>query len=276
VLDVLAYSSDFPVWTPGVRYAAELAANLGAALTGIHVAQPWPSREPRGAPPSLMAELLAHAQEEVRAAMQAGALFDAWARGLGVGSATWHVALGDPAEAIGIAGNWNDLVVFDRRIGDLDGTSDLICRTLLSGCACIAVPDKGHAPPRFDRVFVVFDGSPGAIRALHASMPLLERAARVIVLAIERFRDGANETWACAFDPNRWLHDRGIRSELQEPQTESGTAEAILETASQNRADLLVCGVRGKRQFGECRLDERSLHLLTCSGIPLLMAGRMT
>jgi nucleotide-binding universal stress UspA family protein len=267
VLDVLAYSSDFSVWTPGVRYAAELAANLGAALTGVHVAPPWPSREPRGAPPSLMAELLAHAQEELQAATRAGAHFDAWARGIGVGSATWHVAFGDPAEAIGIAGNWNDLVVFDRRIGDLDGTSDLICRTLLSGCACIAVPDKGHEPPRFDGVLVAFDGSPGAIRALHASMPLLERARRVVVLSIERAVDGAP---SCAFDPARWLGERGIGSEFQDC---SSAPAAILESASRNRADLLVCGIHGKRQLGECRLDERSLDLLTRSGIPLLMAG---
>ena len=46
VLDILAYCPNPHAWSPGVRYAAELAANLGASLTGLHVSAPWPSREP--------------------------------------------------------------------------------------------------------------------------------------------------------------------------------------------------------------------------------------
>jgi nucleotide-binding universal stress UspA family protein len=272
VLDVLAYCSNPHAWTPGVRYAAELAASLGASLTGLHVAPPWPSREPRGAPPSLMAELLAHAQEEVRAATQAGPHFDAWARGIGVGSTRWHVALGDPRDVLGVAGNWADLIVIDRRIGDRDDTSDLISELLLSHRVCIAVPDNGYALTRFERVMIIHDGSPSAIRALHAALPLLRDGVRAIVLAIDRpiAEDAAPHP---DFDPLAWLVARGIDAELQRLDVEaSSVAGAVLDASASQRIDLLVCGASGKRRLDDCRLDEIPRHLLAYSDAPILMA----
>ena len=271
MLDVLAYCNEVQVWTPGMRYAAELAASLGGALTGLHVAPPWPSREPQGAPPSLMAELVAHAQEEVSAAMQAGARFGTWARGLGVASTKWHVALGDPAEVLGAAANWNDLIIIDRRIGDRDDTTELICEMLLAGFVCIAVPDQGYAMTRFDRVAVAFDGSPGSIRALHAATLLLRRTTQVILL--ECAIGGEDGEPKPAFDPRRHLANRGIDVEV-EVAADGGDARAasILDAASRNRADILVCGAHGKRRLGDCRLHETPQHLLKYAGVPVLMA----
>lgn len=272
MLDVLAYCSDVHVWTPGVRYAAELAAGLGASLTGLHVAPPWPTREPAGAPPSLMAELLAHTQEAVRTAMEADLRFNQWARGLGVESVRWHVALGDPAEVLCVASNWNDMTVIDRRIGDRDDTTALICDTLLMGAVCIAVPDNGYAPVRFDRIAVVFDGSPACIRALHAAAPLLQQAQHVIVIESEASEDDHGAPTAPSFDIRRYLADRGIHFDTESAAGYGLQAEAILEAASRNRVDLIVSGAPGKRHFGECRLDDTPRHLLNHAGVPVLMA----
>jgi nucleotide-binding universal stress UspA family protein len=273
MLDVLAYCSDVQVWTPGVRYAADLAASLGATLTGIHVSPPWPAREPPGTPPSVMAELVAHAQEEVGVAMQAGVRFGTWARELGVASTKWHVALGDPAEVLGVAGNWNDLIVIDRRTGDRDDTGDLICEMLLAGFVCIAVPDNGFALTRFDRVAVAFDGSAGSIRAMHTATPLLRRAAHVVLIESTSEDAGGDSTAASAFDARQYFSDRGIAVEI-EAAGHNGVAraDAILEAASRNGADILVAGADGKRRLGDCRLDETPRQLLAYAGIPILMA----
>jgi nucleotide-binding universal stress UspA family protein len=273
VLDVLAYCSDVNVWTPGVRYAADLAASFGATLTGVHVSPPWPMHEPAGTPPSLMAELIAHAQEEVGVAMNAGTRFGAWARDLGVPSTRWHVALGDPADVLGVAGNWHDVIVIDRRIGDRDDTVDLIRDVLLAGSVCIAVPDNGYAITRFDRIAVAFDGSPASIRALHAATPLLRRASHVIVFETAAEDEDADGTPTPAFDPLRYLAERGIEAEIETVESGPGSrGEAILEATSRNRADLLVSGARGKRRLGDSRLHETSRHFLDCAGIPVLMA----
>jgi nucleotide-binding universal stress UspA family protein len=273
VLDVLAYCSDVNVWTPGVRYAAELAANLGATLTGVHVSPPWPTHEPAGTPPSVMAELIAHAQEEVGAAMHAGTRFGAWARELGVASTRWHVALGDPADVLGVAANWNDVIVIDRRIGDRDDTGDLIRDVLLAGSVCIAVPDNGYAITRFDRIAVAFDGSPAAIRALHAATPVLRRASHVILIECPAEDDDMEASAKPVFDPRRYLVERDIGSDVETIDADFGSrAEAILHAASRNRTDLLVSGARGKRTLGDSRLDGTPRGLLDCAGIPLLMA----
>ncbi len=273
MLDVLAYCSDVNVWTPGVRYAAELAASVGATLTGVHVSPPWPMHEPAGAPPSLMAELVAHAQEEVGVAMHAGVRFGAWARELGVTSTRWHVALGDPADVLGVAANWNDLIVIDRRIGDRDDTVDLIRDVLLAGSVCVAVPDNGYALTRFDRIAVAFDGSPPGIRALHAATPLLRRASNVILLEVSAEDDGAEGATKPMFDPLRYLADRGIEGEIEKIAGDgSSCAQAALAATSRNRADLLVSGARGKRRLGDSRLHEMARHFLNYAGVPVLMA----
>jgi nucleotide-binding universal stress UspA family protein len=273
MLDVLAYCRDVNVWTPGVRYAAELAASLGATLTGIHVAPLWPSHEPPGTPPSVMAELVACAQEEVRTAMEADARFGVWARGLGVASTKWHVALGDPTEVLGVAGNWSDLIVIERRIGDRDNTMELLSEVLLSGFVCIAVPENGYALTRFDRIAIAFDGSTASIRALHASTPLLERASHVILIESETEGDAGEAMSSSTFDPRRYLADRGVEVEVAPRDALKATcAEGILEAASRNRADLLVSGAHGKRRLGDCRLDETSNHLLKYTGVPILLA----
>jgi nucleotide-binding universal stress UspA family protein len=271
VIDVLAYCSDAQVWTPGVRYAAELAVGLGGTLTGIHVSPPWPTREPPGTPPSLMAELLAYEQEAVRTAMEADARFKTWARGLGVGSVKWHVALGDPVEVLGVASNWNDITVIDRRIGDRDDTTALICEMLLSGVVCIAVPDTGYAMARFDRIAIAFDGSSASIRALHAATPLLQCAAHTILIS-GSVEDDDGTTPVPPFDPKRYLAERGIKTDVVSAEDLGTRGQTILEAASRHRVDLIVCGAAGKRHLGECRLDETPRHVLSYAGIPVLMA----
>lgn len=272
MLDVLAYCHDVRVWTPGVRYAAELAAGLRGTLTGLHVAPPWPTREPPGAPPSLMAELLAHTQEAVRTAMEADGPFISWAGGVGVESVKWHVALGDAAEVLAVASNWSDVTVIDRRIGDRDDTMGLICEMLLSGVVCIAVPDNGYALTRLDRITIAFDGSPASIRALHAGMPFMQRAAHVLLIRCNHEDEGCATTVPAAFDPQRYLAGHGIKVDMEPVDNVGPRAEGILEAASRNRTDLLVSGASGKRHLGECCLDETPGHLLSCVGIPLLMA----
>ena len=273
MLDILAYCSDVRVWTPGVRYAAELAAKLGGTLTGIHVSPPWPTSEPRGAPPSLMAELVAHAQEAVYTAMEANTRFCTWAAGLGVGSTKWHVALGDAADVLSVAANWSHVTVIDRRISDREDTTRLIYETLLSGFVCLVVPDNGYALARVQRVAVAYDGSSACIRALHAAVPLLQRAIHVVLIECDLAKDAREGAPRPPFDPRQYLLDRGVDVDVEQPDGDaSACAQAILDAASRNRADLLVAGAPGKRHFGECRLDETPRLLLNYTGIPVLLA----
>lgn len=272
--DILACCTDVDVWGPGLRYAAELAANLDAALTGIHIAAPIPLRAPPGTPPSVLAELVAYAQEEVRAAMQSGPRFAAWASQVGVRTTQWQVALGDPADVLGAAGHWHDALVVERRLGTREDTTELISEMLLSGFTCIAVPETMYAIGRLERIAVAFDGSAACIRALHAAIPLLRRAMHVVVLR-GSWRGDDTEPVACrpAFDPVRHLAQHGIETASETlDMSREDAGDVLLEASSRHRVDLLVAGVEGKRRFGECYLEPMPRHLLRYAGLPLCLA----
>lgn len=270
--DILAYCPYVHAWSPGARYAAELAAAVDASLTGIHVAPPLPLKTPGGMPASLSAELVAYAQDEVQSAMLAGPRFAAWARQFGVQSTQWHVALGDTVDVLGAAANWSDVVVLERQNAEAERSIDLISETLLSGFACIVVPEATYAIGRLERIAVAYDGSPASIRALHEALPLLGKATHVVLLRgswpVEQPDGGP------AFDPKRHLAMHGIAVEREDLDVGADeAADALLEAASRHRVDLVVAGAPGKSRFGDVHLDPIPRYLLQYASIPLYLKG---
>ncbi|HSS07208.1 MAG TPA: universal stress protein [Rhodanobacteraceae bacterium] len=270
--DILAYCADVRMWSPGMRYAAELAAALGASLTGIHVTPPLPLKAPEGMPASICAELIAYAQDEVQEAMVAGPRFAAWAGQFGVQNARWQVALGDTVDVIGIAANWSDIIILERPSADDERTIDLIIETLLSGFACVVVPEATYAIGRLERIAVLYDGSCESIRALHDAIPLLRKATHVVLL---------RGSWPVkrpeafpAFDPEQHLSKHGIAFESEDIDAQvDEAADAWLEMASRRRVDLIVAGAAGKSRLGDIRLDPIPRYLLQYASIPLFLKG---
>ena len=270
--DILAYCNDVRSWSSGARYAAELAAALGASLTGVYIAPPLPLRPPDGMPASVGAELIAYAQDEVQAAMLAGPRFATWASQFGAHDAQWQVALGDAADVLGIAGNWSDLVIFERLGANGERVTDLISETLLRGFSCIVVPEARYAIGRLERIAVVYDGSVESIRALHASIPLLRKALHVVLLRGNW--PAPRRAVTPAFDPTQHLFKHGIAAESEEIDARAHeAADALLEMASRRRVDLIVAGISGKRRLGDTRLDPMPRYLLEYASIPLFLKG---
>lgn len=270
--DILAYCADIRTWSPGARYAAELAAAVDASLTGIHIAPQLPLKTPEGAPASVGAELIAYAQDEVQAAMMAGPRFAAWARQFGVQRTQWQVALGDVVDILGVAANWSDVVVFERQSAAAERSIDVISETLLSGFACIVVPEATYAIGRLERIAVVYDGSSASIRALHDALPLLGKATHVVLLRgnwpTER------PEGQLTFDPQHHLAQHGIAIETEDLDVGADeAADALLEAASRHRVDLVVAGAPGKSRFGDVHLDPIPRHLLQYASVPLYLKG---
>jgi len=270
--DILAYCADVRTWSSGTRYAAELAAALGASLTGIHIAPPLPLRPPDGMPASVGAELIAYAHDEVQTAMLAGPRFAMWAGQFGAHDTRWQVALGDAVDVLGIAANWSDIVIFERCNADGDRVIDLISETLLSGFSCVVVPEATYAIGRLERIAVLYDGSSESIRALHAAIPLLQKAIHVVLL-----RGNwpiAQHAVTSAFDPKQHLSKHGISIESEEVDAQAHeAADALLEMASRHRVDLIVAGAAGKNRLGDSRLDPMPRYLLEYASIPLFLKG---
>lgn len=96
-------------------------------------------------------------------------------------------------------------------------------------------------------VMVAWDGGKEASRAARLATPLLERAARVVIVA-------APKASSRSFDPERlraYYRARGVESEVQLLNDTGDAAPAILHAAAQAGANILVAGA-----FGHPRLQE--------------------
>lgn len=272
--DVLAFCSEFRQWSPGVAYAAELAATLGASLTGLYAGQPLPTMPLAGNVASGLAEWMAEATNEIHCAMLAGREFAGWALGFGVADVHWQVALGDPRDVLDAAAAMSDLVVLDRPASmDSGAVSTLLRSVVLSGQPCIVVPPTFCVMGRLERIVVAWDGSPASTRAMHTAIPLLRKASDVWLLRAAQPHDLRQAVeLQSPFDPLAHLAAHGIGASQEVVATRGIAAgHALLAAASIHRADLVISGANGKARRSEGRLGETTDYLLQHATLPLFV-----
>jgi len=148
--------------------------------------------------------------------------------------------------ALSMEGRLSDVVVFDdataRGRGPLaesfqqivagEQRPTLVARPGLSANGCIAV---------------AWDGGKEASRAARTALPLLQKAARVVILA-------QPATASRYFDPARlqaFLAERGVTAEVQTLSEQGDAAPNLMKAAKGVGANLLVAGA-----FGHPRLQE--------------------
>lgn len=271
--DLLAYCTDFREWSPGMGYAAELAAVLGASLTGLYAGRPLPTLPAGGNVASGLAEWMAESTNEIHCAMLAGREFAAWALGMGALEAYWQVALGDPRDILDAAGSTADLIVLDRPHGyDGSTVSTLLRAAVLSDRPCIVVPPAFCVLGRLERIALAWDGSAAATRSLHAAIPLLRKAGDVLLMrAAQPHVQPRAGDWP-TFDPRAHLAAHGILMR-EEVVASQGTAagHTLLEVASIHRCDLLIAGASGKAGRREATLGDTTEYLLQHTTLPLFL-----
>jgi len=141
-----------------------------------------------------------------------------------------------------------------------------------SGRGCLLVPPGGKSPARFDTVFVAWNNTREAARALAESMPFLRRARQVIVGIAEQH--GASEQYgeAVGADIGRHLSRQGVVAEIRPINGWANAGEGLLNEARKSSADLVVMGGYGHSRFREWVLGGVTRHLLTHATVPILIA----
>lgn len=263
--DIVVHSPGHRTWNGSVRYAAQLAASMHAALTGLFVA---PCQAPVIGPAKLVAEVAAYAQDDLHQAMLAGRDFQAWANQLGVRRTFWQVAIGQhPDDALARIGDWHDLVVL--RSNPLPGLSaeHVIGGVLSSGAACIVVPEANVAHGCV-HVMVAWDGSAASSRVLHAALPLLRTAQTVSLLQPKTERGGGRRS-----DAYEHLRLHGIRISAVETVAtgDAAVSDHVLAYADDTRADLVVMGTSGAQRPGGRCLGPVTNGLLTRGRLPVFL-----
>jgi nucleotide-binding universal stress UspA family protein len=256
----------------GTRYAAALARLLDGSLSALCVCEPV-SDIMGAAQPAAAGLLVAWQQDRLTQARDAGATFPQWAEGRGCKRARWLVAQAPVADAVAHAAAWHDLLVLPADAGLTFGTTGTIGRVLLAaGSPAIVVPEGHEAPPSLDVVAVAWNGAIQATRALHASLPLLRRAQRVVLLAGTRSASFDRMIEPPDFDPEAHLAAHAVRFEtcvMEHPDERSG--DEILERAVDMGAGLLVMGAWGRTRTSELLLGGATRHVLQAATLPVFL-----
>ena len=259
--------------TSSVEFGVGLAARIGAAVTGTYVYPSLLQAIPRFSTPDLVSTVLANAEAVASEARQTGSSFVEWAHSKGVDNAAWHVAEDYLPEAMAHIASWHDLFVIGH---DSDypwgSAADIASVILATALPAIMVPATTVEAADLKTIVIAWNGSPEATRALRASLPLLERAQRIIVLEGERRPALREVAWKPPLDLDGYLKRHGIAFEGRAFAADSDEAGArLLAECAALTADLLVMGMYGRGRFSEWMAGGATRHVLEHAPLPVLL-----
>lgn len=271
--DMLVHMRSFDAWPPAAEFGVRLAALLEASITGVFVSPSPICMTPAYSSPELLSAILASVRETEAVAKAAAQPFLRWAREQGVPQAAWHVAEGDPADALAHIGTWHDLLLLDRSSEPtLRSPPELARLILAAGLPCIVVPSQPVENVAVDCVAIGWNGSQEAVRAIHAALPLLQRASRVVLLEGAPRHVLPGITWKPPLDIDTYLQRHAVHAEHRPLGRDAGEpGEALLRAAAEIGADLLVMGAYGRSRFSEWALGGATRHVLAHATLPVLL-----
>lgn len=253
-----------------LEVAARLAGRMGARLTGLFAEGGEQGLgKGRARAPSDWGASLARAR----------AAFEAKTREARLASGFWTVH-DDELEIAGVAARYcryGDLVVVGQHHPEALRVPHDFAEIVIveSGRPVLVVPWIGSYAELGRRVLVAWDGSRAAARALGDALPLLASAEHVYVAKLDggRAEDGEGP------GVRSHLAAHGIAAASEHVNVDVGRKnrigklDAILNTASDLGADLVVIGARGKSGVPFPRATGRTRASLASMTAPLLVSA---
>ena len=270
--DFLALATGYREWPRHFEFAAGLSSLCAGSLTGLFVSEPIVPLQSIDTPLAFP-EMYTITADLTRQAREAEASFLSWAAASGARQPHWLVAEGSLSPALAHAGNWHDLL-FVESGGDspLANVGSLGQILLTCGLPCIVVPQSANAKPRFDTVVVAWKGTAESVRAVHAALPLLRRARRIVLVHGEPKESYSSVDWTPQFDINAWFARHELKIDGRTFQADGEEAGAgLLLNAYEAGADLLVMGAYGRSRFSEWILGGATRHVLQHARLPLFL-----
>ncbi len=250
-----------------LRFAQAHEARLAGVyvLPDVHI--------PAYAEAQIPVEVITRQRELARAeAAEAGKAFQRATQKLGV-SAEWRLTQGDVARELIVHARYADLVITgqadDTDPMSIPGVSEAV--VLNSGRPVLVVPYIGAGDTIGQRVLIAWNGSREAVRAVHDALPLLARAKKVAVLAVNP--PGTGEPHIPGADISLHLARHGVKAEAQHLEAHDiAVGDMLLSRAAEQSADLIVMGAYGRSRFRELVLGGATRHMLQYMTVPVLMA----
>jgi nucleotide-binding universal stress UspA family protein len=270
--DILVHADNFETRTRSQRFAAQIALLLQGSLTGIFVAEPVVPMPSMGMPP-LFPEIGEVAAQVIREALQAGPAFRTWAEALGITESRWQVATGHLASVLAGAANWHDLLVLECGTRAPWSSVGALGQILLTcGTPCLVVPESLEPEASVETVAIASNGTAESIRAVHAALPLLKHARRIVLLKGARAGVYSGIDWQPPLDVEGHLVRHGLQFRTEALVAgDDAIGAALLGAAWEARAGLLVMGAYGRTRFSEWALGGATRHVLEHGRIPVFL-----
>lgn len=260
-----------------IDVASQLARDFDAHLTGLYVSAP------PLVPPAILAQLPPEVREIPARAGREGAekarmLFNERIELSGSGLSTeWREAEGDVAAVASLHARYADLTVIGQTDPDgvpLGAIRDLPERLILgAGRPVLVVPYIGRFGTVGERVLLAWNASREATRAANDALPLLQKAARVTVLAVNPRGGPRGHGAVPGADIALHLARHGVRVEAASVATdEVAVDDMLLSQAADAGADLIVMGAYGHSRVGELVLGGATRHMLRQITMPVFMS----
>ena len=259
---------------PAAGYALEYGRAHDAHVTGLTLA--FEPVVPAFAAAPMPVDYLQSAKDQaLGAARAAGEAFTEMARRSGVNSESRleEILTGGSLENVIHHCRATDVVVIGQNNPkEPEPMRDLLIETVLfeSGVPVLLVPFIGGKTSEPKNVLIGWDGSTTATKAVHAALPILERADWITVLVIEKKANGEMQPGA---DLATYLarHNMNVTIEvITKPQTSIG--DTLLNHVTDNNDDLVVMGGYGHSRMREFLFGGATRDILGAMTVPVLMA----
>ena len=249
-----------------VKVAAGLADRFGASLIGVSACAIQPITS------SGMAagvDLFVEDPEDIQKQLQA--LEKAFRDAAGGKGIEWRGAIGFPTEHATRQARAADLIVTGQsESGSAYRTVNPADLIMLAGRPVLVVP-KTVTDMAADRIVVAWKDTREARRAMLDSLPFLEKAAEVTVVAVAEKDD--RDAGLSVADVAAFLRRHDVKAKDVRIDAKGSAGEQIIALAAERRADLIVAGAYGHNRLREWIFGGVTRDLLTRSPVCVLLSN---
>lgn len=257
-----------------LKAAIQLARAHAAHLTGAYAISR--SNIPNYLEVQIPKEILDRADAaRLQDAAAARADFEKACRAAGI-AFEWRQAEGPTAETLSLNARYADLAIVSQRDDDnenfeVDEMPDRFI--LMSGRPTLIIPYVGSFPKIGRTVVVAWDASRLATRAVNDALPILKKADKVHLLAINPVGGQEGHGQIPGADIGLHLARHDVKAEAGSIRVgDLETGAALLSRAADFGADLIVMGAYGHSRWRELVLGGVTRHLLAHMTVPVFMS----
>lgn len=243
--------------------AIQLAKRFGARLTGLYVITHQYYQPRHNDAETAAAEVRRTFEEEAeRAGIEARWQYIDWSV-IGVGA----------TEIINNHAHYTDLVIVGQAAPD-ESPADIPERVVLgAGRPVLVVPYAGSFATVGELILVAWKAGREATRAVNDALPLLERAQRVEVLAINSAESYGDDGESLCGDICQHLQRHGVKATPDRMVVSNmPVGDALLNRTCDEGYDLLVMGAYAHTPQGKMTLGAVAGQLLRQMTVPVLMS----